>query len=92
MIGLSPNGQLCLCNPPFLRTRRSAFVRTLSEWQVPHGPAPAPLNLDQHTAVKDGLSTRVQLLKGPPGTGKTVATATSVLARVVTDLRPARSY
>jgi hypothetical protein len=38
--------------------------------------------------VLDGLGTRVQLLKGPPGTGKTVTTAASVLTRAVARLRP----
>lgn len=70
--------------PPARMDRISAL---LSSWQVPHGPASSSsLNGDQSDAVRAGLSTRVQLLKGPPGTGKTVTTAASILARIAARL------
>lgn len=37
----------------------------------------------QTEAILDGLSTRVQLIHGPPGTGKTTTTAISVLLRIL---------
>jgi hypothetical protein len=37
----------------------------------------------QLEAVMDGLDTRVQLLLGPPGTGKTTTTATAILTRIL---------
>ena len=41
------------------------------------------LNADQRKACLDGLRTRVQLLLGPPGTGKTRTTAVAVLLRLL---------
>ncbi|HWK49298.1 MAG TPA: AAA domain-containing protein, partial [Steroidobacter sp.] len=65
--------------PPVRMDRITAL---LSSWQVPHALTTSSLNADQSNAVRDGLSTRVQLLKGPPGTGKTVTTAASIYARI----------
>ena len=73
--------------PPLPPAREERLRRTINEWQVPHARVRAPLAEDQRQAVIEGLSTRVQLLKGPPGTGKTVTTATSVLAKAATGLR-----
>ncbi len=69
--------------PPARMERISAL---LTSWQVPHALASSSLNGDQADAVRDGLSTRVQLLKGPPGTGKTVTTAASILSRIAARL------
>ena len=38
---------------------------------------------EQREACLDGLSTRIQLLHGPPGTGKTITTAAAVLLRIL---------
>ena len=69
--------------PPARLLRIAAL---LSAWRVPHPVLQAPLTRDQAEAVLDGLGTRVQLLKGPPGTGKTVTTAASILARTAARL------
>lgn len=65
-----------------------AVGNVLAGWQAPHGTGSAILAPDQQAAVRDGLTTRVQLLKGPPGTGKTATTAASILARVAVALPP----
>jgi AAA domain len=60
----------------------------VTEWEVPHGPSTrVRLTEDQQRAVLEGLGTRVQLLKRPPGTGKTVTTATSILTKAAATLR-----
>lgn len=63
-----------------------AISTVLAAWQAPHATGSAVLAPDQQAAVRDGLATRVQLLKGPPGTGKTATTAASILARVAVAL------
>ncbi|WP_407150449.1 AAA domain-containing protein [Bradyrhizobium sp. ORS 86] len=73
--------------PPLPPARADRVRRAVSEWEAPHGRLRARLTDDQRDAVLEGLATRVQLLKGPPGTGKTVTTATSVLARAAAGLR-----
>jgi hypothetical protein len=73
--------------PPLPPARWERVRQTVREWEAPHGQLRATLTDDQRDAVLEGLSTRVQLLKGPPGTGKTVTTATSVLARAASGLR-----
>jgi hypothetical protein len=42
------------------------------------------LSRDQASAVRDGLESRVQLIKGPPGTGKTATTSAAILIRAAT--------
>lgn len=74
--------------PPIPPTRMDRITALLSSWQVPHALASSSLNADQAEAVRDGISTRVQLLKGPPGTGKTVTTAASIYARIAARLGP----
>jgi len=71
---------------PLLPAVRERIAQMLSVWQVPYGRMSGPLTGDQAGAVADGLQTRVQLLKGPPGTGKTVTTAASILARAIARL------
>lgn len=66
---------------PVPRARATRIQQSLDAWQVPHGAVNSPLTSDQRQAVIHGLESRIQLLKGPPGTGKTVTTAASVLAR-----------
>lgn len=65
-----------------------AVEALLGQWQPPHASGRASLALDQQAAVSDGLTTRVQLLKGPPGTGKTATTAASILVRAAVALPP----
>ncbi|NEI02418.1 bifunctional RecB family nuclease/DEAD/DEAH box helicase [Rhizobium leguminosarum] len=72
---------------PIPPARLGRMEALLAAWQAPHATGAAPLIHDQARAVLDGLSTRVQLLKGPPGTGKTVTTAASIFARVAARLR-----
>jgi hypothetical protein len=72
--------------PPIPPARMERIEALLSSWQVPHSLAASSLNGDQIRAVSEGLSTRVQLLKGPPGTGKTVTTAASIYARIAARL------
>lgn len=66
----------------------AAITTFLEGWQAPHANGCAVLAPDQQAAVREGLATRVQLLKGPPGTGKTATTAASILARVAVALPP----
>ncbi|WP_454289026.1 AAA domain-containing protein [Rhizobium arsenicireducens] len=72
---------------PIPPARLGRMEALLAAWQAPHATGAAPLIHDQARAVLDGLSTRVQLLKGPPGTGKTVTTAASIFARIAARLR-----
>nr|WP_238401635.1 AAA domain-containing protein [Altererythrobacter sp. C41] len=72
--------------PPIPPTRQERISALLSSWQVPHPAGSSSLNEDQADAVREGISTRVQLLKGPPGTGKTVTTAASIYARIAARL------
>lgn len=72
--------------PPIPPARMDRITALLSTWQVPHSLVSSSLNADQVGAVCDGISTRVQLLKGPPGTGKTVTTAASIYARIAARL------
>ncbi|EKS34237.1 AAA domain-containing protein [Afipia broomeae] len=74
--------------PPVPPAREARLARVLTEWLVPHAGIRSRLLDDQSRAVIQGLSTRVQLLKGPPGTGKTVTTATSILTKAASSLRP----
>jgi hypothetical protein len=46
-------------------------------------PNELPLALDQASACIDGLESTVQLLLGPPGTGKTTTTAVATLLRIL---------
>ncbi|OPY31672.1 MAG: exonuclease V subunit alpha [Methanomassiliicoccales archaeon PtaU1.Bin124] len=46
------------------------------------------LNPEQRRACLDGLRTRVQLLLGPPGTGKTSTTAVAILLRLLAREEP----
>ena len=41
------------------------------------------LHPGQVQAIMDGLRTRIQLLLGPPGTGKTMTTAVSILCKIL---------
>ncbi|MGO8102401.1 AAA domain-containing protein [Rhizobium leguminosarum] len=72
--------------PPIPPARMERIAALLSSWQVPNPLGSSSLNGDQTRAVLDGISTRVQLLKGPPGTGKTVTTAASIYARIAARL------
>jgi len=65
---------------PFDAGRLAAIGELIRNLEVP--PRGGRLTEDQVAAVLDGLSTRVQLLLGPPGTGKTTTTAVALLARI----------
>lgn len=73
---------------PVPPAREERLRNLLEAWQVPHRVTRSTLTADQRRGVLDGLESRVQLLKGPPGTGKTVTTAASVLSRAAARLRP----
>jgi hypothetical protein len=62
--------------PPTLLEQIENNLRTLTL------PMNRRLAEDQITSILEGLSTRVQLLHGPPGTGKTTTTAMGTLARI----------
>lgn len=64
---------------PLADDARTALVDMLRDWKLPG--LGSPLSEDQSAAVVAGLDTRMQLLLGPPGTGKTATTAASVIAR-----------
>lgn len=82
-----PSDPLLPEQAPLAPARRDRLAACLDNWQVPHAAGRAPLTPDQRNAVMEGLETCVQLLKGPPGTGKTVTTAASILARIAARLR-----
>jgi hypothetical protein len=69
--------------PPPLPLQR--YESILRSYRSPEGLA---LVADQLGACLDGLTTRVQLLLGPPGTGKTTTTAVAILLRVLARRRP----
>lgn len=62
---------------------RAEYNRLLKSSPLPNGEK---LNLDQRQACLDGLDARIQLLHGPPGTGKTVTTAAAVLVHTLAHL------
>ena len=76
-----PSDPLIPRQTPVLPVRNERVQAMLDAIELPHNTGRSQLTADQRLAVRDGLEARVQLLKGPPGTGKTVTTAASVLAR-----------
>jgi hypothetical protein len=59
------------------------FAEQLADFLASFDPGPGTLAPDQQAAVLEGLGTRLQLLLGPPGTGKTQTTAIAVLTRIL---------
>ena len=65
---------------PALGVEKQAAAEALvAALRLPNGHVPDD---DQRAACLDGLSTRIQLLLGPPGTGKTTTTGVATLVRV----------
>ncbi len=56
------------------------FAGVLDEFRLPNG---SELKESQSNAILDGIMSRVHLLHGPPGTGKTTITAIAALLRVL---------
>lgn len=63
---------------------RIRYNRLLKSKLLPQGKK---LNFDQKKACLEGLDARIQLLHGPPGTGKTVTTAAAILVRILARLK-----
>jgi hypothetical protein len=65
---------------PLPGARVSQLEATISSLQIP------PMGLhhpeDQVSAIVRGLNARIQLIPGPPGTGKTTTAASAILARI----------
>jgi hypothetical protein len=59
------------------------YRRFLETLEIEDGETLIP---SQRDAVLDGLETRMQLVHGPPGTGKTTTTAVAVMQRIVDHL------
>lgn len=72
---------------PIPPARDERIQSLLDSLELPHSAGRSQLTADQKRGVQDGLNARVQLLKGPPGTGKTVTTAASVLTRIAARFR-----
>ena len=62
---------------------RDDYERFLEILEIEDGETLIP---SQRDAVLDGLETRMQLVHGPPGTGKTTTTAVAVMQRIVDHL------
>jgi hypothetical protein len=62
---------------------RAEYNRILKSSTFPDG---GKLNPYQRIACLSGLDSRIQLLHGPPGTGKTITTAAAVLIRILARL------
>lgn len=68
---------------PIPNSKEKKLEDCLDCWVLPNGHG---LKDDQKTAVLNSTATTVHLLKGPPGTGKTVTTASSILAHAAVRL------
>lgn len=68
---------------PLAADTRDDYRRFLESLEIEGGNT---LIESQREAVLDGLDTRLQLVHGPPGTGKTTTTAVAVLLRIVDHL------
>jgi len=61
--------------------RIESVAQILDNWRFPN--TDMGLLSDQISAAQEGINARVQLIKGPPGTGKTSTAAVTILCRVV---------
>lgn len=68
---------------PLDEDTRDDYQRFLETLEIEDGETLIP---SQRDAVLDGLETRMQLVHGPPGTGKTTTTAVAVMQRIVDHL------
>lgn len=66
--------------PALSEETKEEYHGALAEYEIGSG---GTLEEEQRKAVINGLDTRVQLLLGPPGTGKTTTTATAILHRIL---------
>ena len=64
-------------------TDQITTMRNLVESFRYGGDGTYALHPGQVQAIMDGLRTRIQLLLGPPGTGKTMTTAVSILCKIL---------
>lgn len=69
--------------PKLAAKTRAEYNQLLKTWRLPGGP----LHYRQRQACVDGLDARIQLIHGPPGTGKTITTATAILVRALSSLK-----
>lgn len=73
--------------PPKIKLKpkeQASYKKLLRARVLPNGYT---LKYEQREACLDGLNTRIQLLHGPPGTGKTITTATATLVHVLARLK-----
>lgn len=70
---------------PMSEEQSSRYERLLEALEVGDGHT---LQESQIDTILEGLSTRVNLVHGPPGTGKTTTTAFAILLRLVDHLEP----
>lgn len=68
--------------PPLGAVASPFALAAIARWKLPG--TGRTLSPDQGAAVRDGLESRVQLIKGPPGTGKTATTSAALLIRAAT--------
>lgn len=68
--------------PPLEAEATPFALRAIADWKLPG--TGHTLSRDQAQAVRDGLESRVQIIKGPPGTGKTATTSAAILIRAAT--------
>lgn len=81
---LDPTGPAIPAQPPLENEERQQLEELLTTFEY-DGVRLAP---DQRRAALEGLSSRLQLLLGPPGTGKTQTTGVAVLLRILARRRP----
>lgn len=73
--------------PPKIKLKpkeRANYKKLLKARVLPNGYS---MRYEQREACLDGLDTRIQLLHGPPGTGKTITTATATLVHILARLK-----
>ena len=67
---------------PYNQAERAGILNLVETFRY-GGEARYNLHEGQINAIMEGLRTRIQLLLGPPGTGKTMTTAISILCKIL---------